>query len=208
MSIRKLATLAAVAAFLALGSSPASASTQLRLDPGSVLAGATTITNTSSGPATFSTGAGELICQNTTFDVDVGASPSGGTLGGSLTTLTFTNCTDSIPIVNLTSCHRHGAALPAVSINGSVGLMTFTDLIVRCNVSQSAFACYYTAESTGGTANNAASTLTFSNNAIWAITSPTTDAVAAGACGGGGIFNVTLRHIVQGGTNRTVTFLP
>jgi hypothetical protein len=43
---------------------------------------------------------------------------------------------------------------------------------------------------------------------VTAISAPTTDAVAPGACGTSGTFSVTLRHIVQQGTNRTVTLQP
>jgi hypothetical protein len=35
--------------------------------------------------------------------------------------------------------------------------------------------------------------------------SPTSDALGGGICGATATFGVTLQHIVQGGTNRTIT---
>jgi hypothetical protein len=210
MSIRRFVTLAAVAALalLALGSSSASASTQLRLDPGSILSGATTITNTSSSPATLSTNGGEVTCQNTTFDADVASGSSATTISGQLTSLTFTTCTDQHVLLNFTSCHRHGTPLPAISVNGSTGTVTLTDVIVRCVIQSSNQVCYYTAATATGSANNALSTLTHTNIPVTGISAPTTDALPPGACGTSGNFSFQLRHIVQGGTNRTMTVLP
>jgi hypothetical protein len=107
----------------------------------------------------------------------------------------------------MVSCHRHGTALPHISINGTANTMTFTDVIVRCNIVSSNQGCYYTTATMTGVPNNVASTLTFTNVAVVAISAPTTDAVAPGACASSGNFSVQFRHIVQGGTNRTVTIL-
>jgi hypothetical protein len=211
MLIRKLAGRMAIAALglLALGSASASASTHLRLDPGNMpFAGSTTVTNTTSGPMVWTTGVGNLSCSASRFDADVNAHTSATTIGGSLTGLTFTSCTDSIPLLNFTGCHRHGATLPTVTINGSAGTVAITDLIVRCTFQGSTSACYLTAASAAGTYNNAASTLTYVNVPVAVITTPTTDAIAPGACGTSGSWTFAFTHIVQGGTNRTVTVLP
>jgi hypothetical protein len=211
MPIRRSATLAAVAALslLALGAAPAPASTSLRSDPGGgLLTGSTTITNTSSGVATLTTGSGSITCSNTSFTATATSNSSATTIGGSLNTLTFTTCTDTIPLVTFAGCHRHGATLPAVSVNGSTGTVTLTDVIVRCSVFASNQGCYLTAATLNGTVNNALSTLTYTNVPVTGISFPTTDAVAPGACITSGNFSVTLRHIVQSGTNRTVTLQP
>jgi hypothetical protein len=81
-------------------------------------------------------------------------------------------------------------------------------VIIRCNISGDIRACYYTAASATGLVNNLTSTLTFSNVAMVSITAPTTDALPSGTCGGTGPLSVQFRHIVQSGTNRTVTFQP
>jgi hypothetical protein len=211
MFIRKLAGLATITALglLALGATSASASTQLRLDPGNTsLMGSTTITNTSSGVATFATHAGMINCSNTSFTATALSHTGPTTIGGNLSSLTFTTCTDTLPLVNISSCHRHGATLPSMSISGSLGTVTLTDVIVRCNVVSSTQGCYYTAATAVGSVNNALSTLAYTGTGLTAISSPTTDAVAPGACGTTGTVSVNLRHIVQFGTNKTVTIQP
>jgi hypothetical protein len=211
MFIRKLAAPAAIAALglLAVVSTPASASTTVRVDPGAgLLTGSTTITNTTSGPAVLTTGVGSVTCTSSIGSVTLTANSSATTIGGSLNTITFTSCTDTLPLITITTCHRHGASLPSIAINGSAATLTVTDVIVRCSFQGSNQGCYYTAASANGSANNAASTLTFTNVAVTAISVPTTDAVAPGACGTSGNFNAQARHVVQQGTNRTATLLP
>lgn len=77
-----------------------------------------------------------------------------------------------------------------------------SDLTVRCPVG-SLGACYYTAASASGTAVNATSTLTFSAINI-GVVHPTTDSIGP-SCGATAQLGVRLDHLVQGGTNRTIT---
>jgi hypothetical protein len=206
MFIRKLAVLAAIAAFglLALGSISASASTALRTDPGNaLLTGSTTITNTSSSPALLTLDIGSVTCSNTRFDADVTRNSSATSITGTLTALTFTTCTDTVPFVQVTSCHRTGATFPAIHITAgdTGGQVQIVDATVVCNVA-SGGACYYTAATANGNASNATSTLSYTGIGVTHVT-------GAGdlgfLCGNGASFSVTLNHIVQGGTNRTVT---
>jgi hypothetical protein len=81
-----------------------------------------------------------------------------------------------------------------------------TDPTVRCNIAGSTTSfCYYTAASATGTGNNTASTLAFSSIGVTTVAG---SGSLGAACGSTGTFAVTLNHIVQGGTNRTVTILP
>jgi hypothetical protein len=210
MFIRKLGPLVAMAAFglLALGANSASATT-LRFDPGNVAAPTNTIriTNTSSAPSVLTTGIGSITCNSTSFTADINNNHA-TILTGTLTQLTFTTCSDTIPLVTILSCHRHASPLGGVSIhaNASGSTQTLTDIIVRCGIAPNgAVGCYFTAASAAGTSSNANSTLSFPGVSAVAITSPTTDAFAADGCGGTGTFSATLRHIVEEGTNRTIT---
>jgi hypothetical protein len=75
MLVRKIALVAAIATVGLLGVASASASTALRMDPGgTLLSGATTVTNTTSDPASWiSTGWGTTTGSQTFADLDVGA---------------------------------------------------------------------------------------------------------------------------------------
>jgi hypothetical protein len=211
MTIRKFAGLfAAMSCLLIVGAGSASATTVLRLDPGNTaFTGSNTITNTSSSNATLSlTGLGEINCASTKFDADVNSGSSATTIGGTLTALTFTSCTDTLPVITINSCHLYpvGGAFPSLTINAindTGGTQTINDATVFCPVAGSTSGCYYTAATAVGTGNNAASTLSYNNVAVSTVT-PTTNNLGA-ACGSSGFFSVTLNHIVQGGTNKTVT---
>jgi hypothetical protein len=131
MLIRKTAIVAALAALglLALSAS-ASASTAIRTDPGgALLTGSTTLTNTSSTPFIYSmAGFGTITCSQVSFDADLSSRSGATNVAGSLTALTLTSCTDTIPVLTYTSCHLHGQA-PTVSIlaNDNSGVFTFGD---------------------------------------------------------------------------------
>jgi hypothetical protein len=212
MSIRKLAMLTAVAALglLALGSSSASATTALRTDPGgALLSGSTTITNTSSGNAVLNLpGLGTVTCTNTKFDADANSNSSATTIAGTLTSLTFSTCSDTIPIITVTHCELDpDRAKPSVSISSTAigGNVTINDAGVRCFTPTLNGFCYYTGTTASavGIGNNAASTLTYTNVQVDRYAGATSD--LGSTCGNNGNFSVTLNHIVQGGTNATVT---
>jgi hypothetical protein len=209
MSIRKLTLLVATAAMglLAVGFGSASATT-LRADPGNTAfpAGNVTITNTSSSTATLTTALGNLTCESTRFHADVNQNGA-ATLTGRLTALTFTQCTDTIPVLTITSCHLHTPPVPTISITstggGTTGSVVLGDVVVRCAFAGTPNACYFTAATANGVATNATSTIQYNNVAAVGV-SPTSDTLGA-LCPSTGTFGVTLRHIVQAGTNRTVT---
>jgi hypothetical protein len=212
MSIRKLALFAAVSALglLAIASASASASTALRTDPGGgLLTGSTTITNTSASHATLSLpGLGTVNCAETKFDANVTRNSSATSITGSLAQLTFTSCSDNIPVIGIASCTLSpNSPLPVVHIiadNDVGGTTSITDPTVRCDIiaSPNAF-CYYTPHIANGQGNNVLSTLTFNVTGVTNV--PGSGSLGALCGSAAGTFNVTLRHIVQGGTNRTIT---
>jgi hypothetical protein len=210
MSIRKLALIVATAAtaVLAVGFGSASATT-LRADPGNTVfpVGNVTITNTSSNLAVLTTALGNITCSSTRFHADVEQNGA-ATLPGRLTALTFTGCDDTIPVIAVTSCHLYTGPVTTVSITASAGggSVVLGDLIVRCAFAGTTNGCYFTAASANGSANNAASTIQYSNVSATRV-QPTTDNLGD-FCPASGTFNVTLQHIVQAGTNRTVTIAP
>lgn len=215
MSIRRLAASAAIAAIsmLALGAASASATTVIRTDPGGgLLTGSTTIRNTTSNTAVLQTSLGGVTCTRTTFDADLASNSGPSSVTGTITSLTFAGCTDHIPLITITECGLHaGSPLPTIHITadagGTGGSVQVTDPTVRCAIANSTSACYYTAATATGSANNVTSNLTFANVAVASV-SPTTDALGAGLCGTNATFGVTLQHIVQGGTNATITIRP
>ena len=207
MSIRKLALLVATAALglLAVGFASASATT-LNGDPGNtpLATGNVTITNTSSGTSTLTTSLGNLSCTNTRFEATINNNHA-ATLTGSLNQLTFTSCTDTIPFLTITSCHQHGAT-PGVRITATTtgGSVNLTDVGVRC-IFSSGGACYFTAATANGVANNSASTISYTNVQAAGITG-TADNLGS-LCPSSGTFSTVLNHIVEVGTNRTVTIV-
>jgi hypothetical protein len=205
MSLKKLVVVA-VLGLLTLGGSTASATT-LRTDPGGgLLTGSTTVTNTSSGAAVWQSNFGSITCTQSSFDATVSANSSATSIGGTLTGLTYTSCHDTVPSFTFTSCALHQPGVPTVTITGSAGggSLAINDATIRCPVG-GGFACYFTAASAVGTVSNAASTLSYSNVGSISVF-PTSDALGGPSiCSSTQTFSVTFNHLVQGGTNRTVT---
>ena len=211
MSIRRLATLAAVAALglLSLGSGSASATTFLKTDTGAgaptPLTGNTTIRNTTADPAVLETGAGTITCNQTFFDADVNTNSGTPSVTGTLTSLTFTSCTDTLLAVNFSSCTLASASMPTVHIVGTAtgGVITLSHTIVRCATGITV-GCYFTSVNITGAATNVPSSIDFTANATAVLPPGVTDAVVPGNCGSTGTFSVKLTHIVSS-TNATVT---
>jgi hypothetical protein len=210
MFIRKSALVAVVATLglLIVGSVSASASVALRTDPGGGrLTGATTITNTISDPATlFLDGLGVVSCSQASFTGHFTSNNNASVIAGTVGSLTFTSCTDTLPVITIPSCTLNPGTAPAVSITtnrDTGGNATLVDPVVRCSIAgtMSSF-CYYTGTNVIGQGFNATSNLHFSDAPIDHVTGP---GDLAGACGTTGNFGVTLTHIVQVGTNRTIT---
>jgi hypothetical protein len=203
-----MALIAAIAALglLALGSASAPASTTLRTDPGGgLLSGSTTVTSTSNEPVVMPLNLGTVTCNSLKFDADVTSNSSATSIAGTLTGLTLTSCTDTIPVISVGSCHA--STTPAVSItaNDTGGHMNLTDVLVRCPVAGGPNACYFTAATATGVELNATSSLAYTNVATVYPASNPADGLGGNICGATGTFSATLTHLVQGGTNATLT---
>jgi hypothetical protein len=181
------------------------------VDPGGGLKGAGSgLVNTSAAPTVLSvSGLGTLTCNRTNFNGIPTTSSSATTIGGTLNTLTFTSCTDTIPVITISSCALSpNSPLPTFTIRASNddggSTTTINDPTTRCNIAgtTSTF-CYYTAASAVGTGNNVLSTLAYSNVTVAGVAG--SGSLGTGVCGASGSFSSTLRHIVESGTNRTTT---
>ena len=211
MSIAKTTVLAALAALgllLAVAAS-APAHTALRTDPGSQpFVGPTGITSTASSDFTLQTQTGTITCQRSSFTADAGANTGAEGVTGQLTALTAQSCTDTLPQVNIVSCHLENQ--PVVHIFADLrigGTFLLTDPILRCGLANGVNACYYTSPTAPGQYDNVASVLAFENvpaNPVMA----TQDAVPAAPCGDAGRWSVTYQHVVQELTNSTLTVTP
>jgi hypothetical protein len=141
------------------------------------------------------------------LDADLGANKSVTTsITGSLTSLTFTSCTDTILALNISSCRLHPVgAVPTVQLTAAAGngVVQLAGVVERCATSATQ-ACYYSLPTVAGTLTNASSSIAFVDVPYAPIATSTTDAVAAANCGTTGNLSFTLTHIVQS-TNQTVT---
>jgi hypothetical protein len=206
MFIRKAALLAAMAlvGLFALGGT-ASATTVVT-EGGGTLGSGGTIMAGASDPATLTvTGLGTITCNTTTFDATLGGT-TGDVISGTLSLLTFENCTDTIPVINITGCTIHGdATLDITGTGASSGTVGVTDVTEFCAVSGSTSGCYYTAANAVGTATN--SSLAYSNIAVQHVATTSND--LGSLCGSGASFTVTLTHLTAAnGTTVTVTNNP
>jgi hypothetical protein len=206
MMLRRFARPAviAISGLMALGAVSAQATTAIRTDPGgALLSGTTTLKNTTSTPAVLvMTGLGTISCAQTTVVGNAKTNTSATTITGTGQG-TYAQCTDTIPVINIESCRGHGT-FPTIRATATAtgGFITTGDAIARCAVSGSpTSACYYTAGSSTGIANNAASSITYTNVPV--VTVATSGSLGA-LCGASGSFNVTLTHGVNQ-SNQTLT---
>jgi hypothetical protein len=206
MVIRKLALLSALAALglLAIGAASSSAASYLHdnVTSGSLLASGTTVMPRSSDPAVLTLpGFGTVTCTNNTFDATVGVS-GGATIGGTLDSLTFNTCTDTIPIITISSCHlvngTPSLTITATSHNG--GTIAINDITVKCNAGGNN-GCYYTAPVASGAANNTGASLTYTNVNV---THTTGSGDLGAVCGNSATFSTTFTDLTSAGTGRTV----
>jgi hypothetical protein len=206
MLIRNFALPAVIVAsgLMALGAVSAQATTAIRTDPGgALLSGTTTLKNTSSTPAILvMTGIGTVSCAQTTVVGNAKTNTSATTITGTGQG-TYTSCTDTFPVIDIESCRGHGT-FPSITITSTAtgGLIRSGDAMSRCAVTgTSTGACYYTAATATGVANNAASTITYANVPV---TSVTTSGSLGALCGSTGSYSSKLTHGVNQ-SNQTLT---
>jgi hypothetical protein len=150
-----------------------------------------------------------MRCGQTSLDADLNGHSSATSIGGRLTALTFTSCAGQFGFLPYLDCSLHavGGAFPTIAISSFAGggTITINDATVRCAITATTM-CYYTFASAAGVANNAASSLSFAALAGTSVVpTGTTDAMPPGVCGPTFTLSTALTHIVQGGTNRTIT---
>lgn len=169
MLVRRLTVLAVpcVLGLLVIASPASAATTVLRGDPGNVpLPPGTTVTGTSEGPVTLTfPGVGELSCHANFAAVFV-TTHGNPSIDGVLESLTFSPCTDTIPIIAIDDCamHQHQSTVVAAAQSSSGGAVTFNDVTMFCHVAGSGnpgAGCYWKFTDPVGSFNNTRSTLTF-----------------------------------------------
>jgi hypothetical protein len=206
MTTRNLAAAVVAAALgvLVLGAAVAPAAVTVRTDPGgALLTGPTTLRNTTSDVAAISTPAGNLTCTQASFDAHLTANVSSSIIGGGLTALTLTACSDTLPTVNIEECALHAPADVRLTSTAGGGDFTVIDPTIRCKLVSQNVACYYTFGALRGFLGNSPSALTFTSIAVTTVTA-TADALSTTLCGNGGQFSVAFTHIVDNGS-RTIT---
>lgn len=203
-----LATAACAIAASALGTSSASATTVE--NAGGALAAGTSVGNNASDPSTLHlTGLGGITCTITTANFTVGAS-GGATVSATMDTLTFQSCTDTIPVITISSCHLV-TPLPTGHITGigsTGGTVELSNTYVRCNVSGGTSGCYYFAQTASGAATNAAHTLAYSGVAVSHIVPPGGTGDLGSLCTGPsntGSFSSRLTNLQAGGSAVAIT---
>jgi hypothetical protein len=203
-----LAVLAALGLLLA-GAASATAHTSLRTDPGGgPLVGPPSITSTGSSHFTLQTQTGVVTCQASTFTADVNGNTGVEGVTGTLTTLTAQGCTDTLPQVNVVSCHLENKPVVHIFADISIGgTFLLTDPILRCALANGVNACYYTSPVAPGQYDNVSSVLAFENVPANPVVA-TQDGLPAAPCGDAGAWSVTYKHVVQELTNQTLTITP
>lgn len=104
--MRKHALIIASLSILAFaGFSTAASATTIKTTAGATVASGSSISGSlkAGTSAVLSSGAGNITCTTSTFGGTIGTNPNTPSVTGSLTSLTFTNCTDTIPFVTVSS---------------------------------------------------------------------------------------------------------
>lgn len=209
MAMRRWATMAAVVALGLVVPASASAlgSPHIRTDPGaSLLVGSTTFKNTSADSATLDIPTlGTIHCSQTSFVADATANTSATTftLTGTLTSLTLSFCTDSIPALDFPDCTLRPGTTPTLGIEaGAPSRIRISTPIVRC---QTPFLITFCEYSPGSAPIGFMQALT--SNLTYNMTGMTNLGTGAGhSCGTTpATLRLTLTDLVQTGTNRTIT---
>lgn len=211
MSVSKPAVLAVFAALglLLVGAVSASAHTVLRTDPGGQpLFGPTQIAPTAGDHFTIQTQTGVVTCVNSTFTADVNGNTGINSVTGRLTQLTAQGCTDTLPQVQISSCHLENVpALHIIANAATNGTFLLTDPVLWCVANGGLVACYYTSPVAPGNFDNFSSELTFQNIPANPVIA-TSDGLPPGPCGDSAAWSVTFTHVVQELTNQTLTVSP
>ena len=208
-SLAKLGVLC-VLGLLAVGTTTAAADTTVVFDTGDGTFHPEPVNGTarptSGGPATLTlSGLGTITCGSANFTAQF-TTTTGAPAAAQLTALTFTSCTDTVPVITFSSCHLDGTA-PAIAITASGtagGTFAMGATTVRCGVSGTTSACYYQATAPVGTWVNSPSSLSFSGAALLHTVPGGTTGDLGSLCGTTGSESFSLGHAVNE-QNRTLT---
>lgn len=210
MSARTLVAAAAAFAILLLGAASAPATTVVRTHPGNqiVPAGATLTGGDNGGRAiAVLTSLGTISCG--AYSDGTLAQPDGNpAVTGTLNSFILAPCSDSFPVINITSC----TAVPpfphiTVTATGTGGTNTLTNLYKRCTIAGSpTSACYYYAATATALFTNVNATLTYANVAMQHTVPPGGTGDLGALCGTTGSFSADFPDIhTTGGRTLTVT---
>lgn len=143
-------------------------------------------------------------CTTNYIEAHVFAHTAAPTITGGVTSLTFTDCTDSVPVINIASCHLDNVPQLHIESIAGLGLWDITDPILRCPIigGGGAASCSYTSVVANGIFRNEKSSLHFTD--VTATHVATTGDVGM-SCGHAAEWSTTFTHIVQFGTNKTLT---
>jgi hypothetical protein len=204
MLFKKIALLAIVSACVCLGAATANAASFLTDETATA---PSSITSTSSDPVTLTfAGLGTITCTRMTFSADVGAG-GGTTIAGTLTAFGFDGCTDTIPVINYSTCSLHGP-MPTVTLTAtgaSGGTVTLSPTFVFCPISGSSSGCYFQLPDATGTFTNTTHALAFTNVAMThSVPTGTTNDLGS-LCGSGVTMSGTLTQLVNAANDSPLT---
>jgi hypothetical protein len=213
MSIRRSVLSAAIAAVccLVVASSASAATTVIRTDPGGarVTSGAV-ITGTSEGPATLTLDStGSITCHGS-FQGVLSATDGNPSVSATMPTFAMAGCSDTLPIVSIDTCSRHGFGVFTMSATSSLGgTFNVLDINLFCHVAGTGTpgtGCYFTLPSSTGSFTNSNSTLGFGNVPLaHTVPSGTTNDIGA-FCGNTGAFNANFANVhTTGGAGGRIT---
>lgn len=166
MFIRKIAIMAALCALAVVGAASASAATYVHktTSTGNVAPSGSAVAGTQTGTALLTSSSGNISCTSGSFSGTVGAS-GGATVTGSLSALSFSTCTDSIPLITVTGCsaiNTGSTGIVASSSSSTGGSLNLTSVQVQCNFSGGGN-CVFSASTANGTYTNSTGNLVYSN---------------------------------------------
>jgi hypothetical protein len=227
MFMRKLALLCALAAIGVLGAGAASSSAAVYIhggtSTGNVLASGTAINGSlaSGTRAVLTTSLGTITCSVSPFAGTVGAS-GGSSLTGSLSNLSFSTCTDTIPFIDVSSCDFYTDTQNPASFsiadssvvesgNSATGTLS-TTVTVRCHLSLGAGDCFFRASGVSGVIASAwdssgaatSNSLTYSSVPVTLQTRLDGGLRNSGFCPSGGTFSARYSPITTGSPARLV----
>jgi hypothetical protein len=207
MFIRKLALVASLAVMAVVGmAAAASASVYIHggQSSGNLLATGDRIgTSTLSGNAVLTTGIGTVTCTTSAFEGTLTSTNPATQLAGTLQNLSFgspstSNCTDTIPLINVHDCAYYtDASNPASFTTNTTGTVLNTTVTVKCALSTGGN-CYFRANGVAGNLSYSPASGTTTSNSLSYSNVPVSQASTPSSsfgCPSSGTFSATYTNI-------------